>query len=106
MEIIEQLESLWLGQAAQLEGMGHLRLAAQLRAEVQGDAVPATVATTSVRRMFEEDLELLQNLVVLLQREGHMERLEEAERQLDWFEQQVFAMQELGEQYYLVSPRA
>lgn len=101
MEIIEQLESLWLGQAAQLERMGHLRLAAQLRAEVRGDAVPAKVAATSVRLMFEEDLGLLQNLVVLLQRQAHIEQLAEAERQLDWFEQQVFAMQELGEEYYL-----
>ena len=51
--------------------------------------------------MFEEDLGLLQNLVVLLQRQAHIEQLAEAERQLDWFEQQVFAMQELGEEYYL-----
>ena len=101
MEIIEQLESLWLGQATQLERMGHLRLAARLRDEVRGDSVPAIVTKTSVRHMFDEDLELLQDLVVLLQRQGHIERLAEAERQLDWFEQQVFTMQELGEQYYL-----
>ena len=81
--------------------MGHHRLAALLRSEVTGNAVPAIVATISVRRMFEEDLELLQNLVAMLQKQGRIEQLVEAERQLDWFEQQVYTMRELGEEHYL-----
>ena len=85
--------------------MGHLKLAAQLRTEVASDAVPAVVTTTSIRRMFEEDLELLQNIVAKLQGQDRIEQLAEAERKLDWFEQQIFSMQELGEEYYITQAK-
>ena len=55
--------------------------------------------------MFEEDLELLQNIVAKLQGQGRIHQLAEAEQLLDWFEQQVYTMQELGEEHYLTQAR-
>lgn len=105
MEIINRLERLLLGQAALLEMRGHMKLALRLRAEVTSDALPAIITTTSVRAMFEEDLELLQNIVAKLQGQGRIHQLAEAEQLLDWFEQQVYTMQELGEEHYLTQAR-